>query len=86
MRGGLLVGAILAVLYVGDAIYPQWSYECGTTEIVPGIRTAPATPEDVQNHQRVANPERPPGCTLAAHNKLRNLYDWATDANQHSRR
>lgn len=75
MKPIIVIAALLLCWYVGDAIYPEWSWDCKAKSIA-GISVSGNTPAGFEGeNRRAVNPDRPAGCTLRADNGLRRMYD-----------
>lgn len=80
----LWVGVVLAVLYLADAAYPRWGWQCSAIGEFNVINHIPEVAEDPQmgdanRHFRLT---LPPGCEADPSNLLRKLVEWVAPINK----
>lgn len=73
------VAVVVAVLYLADAAYPSWEWNCR----VQGNLGLMASIPEVDNDPQIGGPFRhlnltvPAGCKATPHNTLRKTIEWA---------
>lgn len=76
-RFGIGVAVLAVCLYLADAIFPTWNFECSINraDLFPSVPIIPELAEDP--NARVFWPTKVKGCTLTPNNKARHVFEAA---------